>query len=251
MGVSEEPEEIAAKPPGEKAGFRDRMIRDHVRDLSFVDVGALWGTRNEKISVAALAGARTLAIIDATPASHVAWAQCREHCMSLGVSGYAEHSCNLDDPLIHEKAGTFDFVYCSGIIYHCPSMFYSLQRLFALSNRYLMLASMVVPEIIENEFGTINLTGGGMLFIPGLNDTTRKIVAAYFAGKALSVMHITPAERPPEPFMWRRGIWPNYGPWWWLFPMQTLCSLVETVGFTIIDSHLEWGDRSAVLFCEK
>src|SRR5579863_7682168 len=139
-------------PPNPALSFPDRMIREHVPNLSFVDVGALWLTKNEKVSVAMLAGAKSGGIIDVTPAGHSAWAACREHCQSLGVSGYAEYSHDINDPLIHQNVGTFDFVYCSGVVYHMPSVFYTLERLFSLTNRYLMLVSMVVPEKIENEF---------------------------------------------------------------------------------------------------
>jgi hypothetical protein len=236
--------------PGEAVSFRDRVIRAHVRGLSFVDVGALWETRNEKVSVAVLGGARSAAIIDIMPPGDAAWARCRERCLSLGVRGYAEHSHDLNDPLIHETVGTFDFVYCSGIIYHTPSMFYTLQRLFSLSNRYLMLGSMVVPETIENAFGSINLAGGGMLFVPGLNEATRGILRAYFASVGLTIMHITPTGSALQPFMWQPGR-PNYGPWWWVLPLPTLCSLVETVGFKIIETNSGWGGRSATLFCAK
>jgi hypothetical protein len=235
----------------DRVSFRDRVIAAHVRGCSFVDVGALWGTRNEKVSIATLAGASSAAIIDATPPGHAAWGLCRDHCRALGVSGYGEHSLDLNDPLISEKVGTFHFVYCSGIIYHSPSVFYTLQRLFALSERYLMVGSMIVPEAIENEFGSINLAGGGMLFVPGLNDKTRNIMSAYFASKGLTVMHVTPTTSPLQPYMWHAGTTPNYGPWWWLFPLQTLCSLVETVGFKIIDTDTGWGGRSATIFCEK
>lgn len=226
-----------------------RLITTHVRGRSFVDVGALWGTVNEKVSVATLAGARSAAIIDHVPPGNGAWARCREHCKSLGASGYAEHSHDLNDPLIAKKVGTFEFVFCSGVVYHNPSVFQTLQRLFDLSERYLLLGSMVVPEIIENKFGSINLSGGGMLFVPGLNERTRSIVAAYLASKGLSVMHITPMATKPQPFMWKGT--PNYTPWWWLLPVPTLCSLVETVGFKVVETYSSWGGRAAGIFCEK
>jgi hypothetical protein len=230
--------------------FRDRLIRKHVTDCSFVDVGALWDTRNEKVSVAVTAGARSASIVDITPAGDPAWALCRERCLAFGVSGYKEHSLDLNDPLIHVKLGTFDFVYCSGVIYHAPSVFYTLQRLYSLTERYLMLGSMVVPEVIENEFGSINLAGGGMMFVPGLNQVTRSIAHAYFSSKGLEIKHIAPDAGPVAPFMWQPGK-PNYGPWWWLFPLGTLCSLVQTVGFKIIATDTSWGGRSATIFCEK
>jgi hypothetical protein len=236
--------------PNDGASIPDSLIRDHVPGLTFVDVGALWLTRNEKVSVATLAGAKSASIIDATPAGHSAWDLCRQHCRALGVAGYAEYSHDLNDPLIDQTIGTFDFVYCSGVIYHMPSIFFTLQRLFSLSRRYLLLVSMVVPEKIENEFGSLDLAGGGMLFVPGLNESTRNILRAHFASVGLEIMHITPTGFPAEPFMWRPGR-PSYSPWWWLFPPQTLCSLVETVGFKIIARYATWGGRSATLFCEK
>jgi hypothetical protein len=237
-------------PDSEAVNFPDHLIRQHVPDLSFVDVGALWLTRNEKVSVAMLAGAKSASVIDATPPGDPAWDRCREHCQALGVSGYAEYSHDLNDPLIHQTIGTFDFVYCSGVIYHVPSVFFTLERLFSLTRRYLMLVSMVVPEKIENEFGSLNLAGGGMLFVPGLNDETRSIVSAYFERMDLEIMHITPTKFTAQPFMWGPGE-PNYGPWWWLFPPETLCSLVETVGFKILAKNPGWGGRNVTLFCEK
>lgn len=230
--------------------FRDRIIADHVRDLNFVDIGALWGVANEKVSVATRAGARSAAIIDVTPPGDSAWVRTREHCAARGVSGYAEYSRDLNDPSIHETVGTFDFAYCSGVLYHTPSIFYTLQRLLSLTKKYLMVGSMVVPETIENEQGALHLSGGGMLFVPGLTGTARAVVAAYFAKMQVQVMHITPGIPLSQPFMWEPGR-PNYGPWWWLFPLSTLCSMIETVGFRVIETGLHWGGRSGSVFCER
>ena len=48
--------------------LRDDYIRRVVRGRSFADVGGLWGTVNEKVSVAAQAEARSVAMIDISPA---------------------------------------------------------------------------------------------------------------------------------------------------------------------------------------
>jgi len=248
--MSNERPVVPAAPSGDGALFRDGIIRQHVPNLDFLDVGALWEARNEKVSVAMLAGAKSASIIDITPAGDEAWIRCRERCALLGVSGYAEYSHDLNDPQIHRKVGVFDFVYCSGVVYHTPSIFQALQRLSSLSTRYLMLGSMVVPEEIETDCGSLKLAGGGMIFVPGLDEATRKILSSYFTGKGLNIMHITQVGPDTQPFMWNPDK-PNYGPWWWLFPLQTLCSLVETVGFRIIETHSGWGGLSATIFCEK
>ena len=47
---------------------RDTYIRQVVAGKSFADVGGLWGTVNEKVSVAHAYGARALTMIDVSPA---------------------------------------------------------------------------------------------------------------------------------------------------------------------------------------
>jgi 2-polyprenyl-3-methyl-5-hydroxy-6-metoxy-1,4-benzoquinol methylase len=155
--------------PPDRLSFRDQLIRQHARGLSFADVGALWCVSNEKISVAAKAGARSTCIIDVTPLDHSVWDECRQYCRALGVSDYAEYSQDIDDPEVQKIVGSFDFVYCSGVIYHVPSVFYTLQRLRSICERFLMLGSMIVPSVIQNEHGTIDLRGGAMIFVPGID----------------------------------------------------------------------------------
>ena len=53
--------------------FQDKIIREHVKGLSFVDFGGLWGILNEKVSVASLAGARSTAMADMQPLGNWLW----------------------------------------------------------------------------------------------------------------------------------------------------------------------------------
>ena len=52
---------------------RDTYISQVVAEKSFVDVGGLWGTANEKVSVAHTHGARTLTMIDVSPVDSELW----------------------------------------------------------------------------------------------------------------------------------------------------------------------------------
>ena len=46
---------------------RDSYIRQAVAGKSFADIGGLWGTVNEKVSVAHTHGVRTLSMVDVSP----------------------------------------------------------------------------------------------------------------------------------------------------------------------------------------
>jgi hypothetical protein len=96
----------------------------------------------------------------------------------------------------------------------------------------------------------IDLGGGGMLFLPGLNEAKRKILNAYGSGWGLQIMHVTPTNFPVQAFTWRPGA-PNCSHWWWLFPAKTLCSLVEAGGFKIIATSPGWKGRAVSVLCQK
>ncbi|WP_131819000.1 methyltransferase domain-containing protein [Rhizobium sp. LCM 4573] len=227
--------------------FQNRMISNHVRDLTFVDVGGLWGTNNEKVTLALQSGAKTATMADMQEMDNEWWQAFRRRAAQLNVSGYAEKLVNLDDPRVHEKLGTFDFVHCSGIVYHVPSPFYTIQRLASLTKRYLLLGSMVVPEVIVTESGELRFDGGQMIYIPAIGDRERTIVAEHFNGVSLSVAHINLASN--EHFSRNGEI--NYGPWWWLYSSKTMKRMLEDIGFKVIEHAPAWEGRSHYFFCEK
>lgn len=64
-------------------GVRDTYIRQVVAGKSFADVGGLWGTVNEKVSVAHAHGARTLSMIDVSPPDSELWVLFEERRRTL------------------------------------------------------------------------------------------------------------------------------------------------------------------------
>lgn len=229
-------------------GAHNPFIESHVSGLTFADVGGLWGTLNEKISVATLANAKSATLIDITPQSHEAWAAVRQHCEAKGVRGYREITGNLDDERLPETTGTFDFVHCSGIIYHCPNPILTLNRLHALTEKYLMLGSMTVPAEIVGEAGVIKLDTGSCIFIPSLTGREKSIVADHFAARGVSVHNIDPALTVP----WYSNGKPDYSPWWWLWTAETLAAMLEASNFRVIDIVTAWEpDLSCGIFAEK
>ena len=99
---------------------KDRWIATLSAGKSFMDVGGLWGTRNEKVSVALLAGARQATMADIAPLDHQLWRDFDEHCKQLGVTGYACTRLDVVEPPTDYSALVHDVVHCSGIIYHVP-----------------------------------------------------------------------------------------------------------------------------------
>lgn len=224
------------------------FIEQHVEGRSFVDVGGLWGTVNEKVSVATKAGARSVTLIDITAQGDKLWSDAREHCAAMGVSGYREVTGNLDDPGLPGRVGTFEFVHCSGILYHCPNPVWTLMRLHALTEKYLLLGSMTVPQKVVGKSGELSLDKGLCLYLPGISGREKEIVADHFAERSVKVHNIAPDLQCP---WWADGQ-PDYGPWWWLWTPETLAAMIGAANFRVLDVVTAWEpDLAHAVFAEK
>jgi hypothetical protein len=227
--------------------FQDRIIREHVAGLSFVDVGGLWGTLNEKVTVATLAGARSAAMADMQPWTSDLWPAFRDRCNELGVSGYSEHCVNLDEPNLPEKLGTYDFVHSSGILYHAPSPLFSIAQLWSITRKYLLVGSIVVPDQITNEVGSLDFSAGAMLLLPAIDPGRQLILARYFDASGIRISNINTDQSIP----FRIDGKPNYSPWWWLYSAATLRAMLEISGFSVLAQEPYWDDRVSYCFCER
>lgn len=223
------------------ADQKDLWIETIVRGKSFMDVGGLWGTRNEKVSVALGSGARTATMADIAPFGHKLWKDFDAYCDERGVHGYGRAHLDVVEPpgdcsgLVHEV------VHCSGIIYHVPDPYRMIANLRKLTREHLILTSMVVPERIENDAGAVEFPADRAVFVPSLCEATRKIVAAHFDALQLSVGGVNAVL--DEAWCWPDGS-PNYGPWWWLMSPAYLRGLLEVAGFKIEDECWSWEQRS-------
>jgi hypothetical protein len=177
--------------------FQDHTIREHVAGLSFVDIGGLWGTLNERVTVASLSGARSAAMADMQPLTSNLWQAFRDRCAGRGVAGYSEHCVNLDDPHLSENLGVYDFVHCSGIVYHAPSPLFSIAQLRTVTNKYLLVGSMVLPDQITNEAGSLDFCGGVMLLVPAIDANRRSILARHFDASGIKIAHINGDQASP------------------------------------------------------
>lgn len=220
---------------------KDRWIDRLAPGSSFMDIGGLWGTQNEKVSRAVKAGARKATMADITPPGHQMWRDFDAHCQRLQVTKYDCVQLDIVEPPAEYAALVHDVVHCSGIIYHVPDPYRMLANLRKLTGEWLILTSMVVPEHMANSVGRLQFPADRAAFVPSLLEPTRAIVAAHFDTLEVSVAAINAPMS--EGWRWPDGT-PNYGPWWWLMSPPYLRGLLSVAGFTVEDECWSWEGRS-------
>lgn len=222
----------------------DEIIHELAHRKSFIDIGGLWGTVREKVTVALDAGAYNAVMMDIQPNGNELWQAFHARAEEKGHKdkySYLSSNLDYDDNRRPPNFGPFDVVHCSGIIYHAPNPLHMLMRLRAVTKEYLLLGSMTVAETIDTPAGTLDMTGGASYFIPSLNGKHHDIFKAYFENLNLEVHNISSKETYP----WMEGPNnPNYGPWWWIWTPDTLARMAEVVGFEKVKIIEAWPGRS-------
>lgn len=224
----------------EKLVDKDAWIRDHVAGLSFADIGGLWGTVNEKVTVALKAGAKSATMIDCQLPDSKWWTRFHERCQSMNIRDYQSLQGDICKPNAVKTLGRYDMVHCSGIIYHVADIFGFLRNLYQVTGRYLILTSMIVPEVIENAHGRVSVPEGVLYSVPLLSGRDRDVLAKYFDDLGVTVRGIN-AESPvylTEAVRFRTG------PWWWLFSPGTLKRMVRILPFDVLNEGFSSGRKS-------
>lgn len=208
---------------------------------SFVDVGGLWGTVNEKVSVAHEAGYTSLMMADMQDEGNIWWEAFHTRMSELGVTEYKSVVTEATTPGLVDRIGRHDVVHCSGVIYHVPSPFELLWNLAACSKKYLIINSMVVPEDVKNSVGSRSVDPTTPLCVPLLNDETRSIYGAHFESHGLRIGHLN-----GEPvFRWRDSQYrADFAPWWWLFSPRSLREIIVRASLEVIDEGFTWSGLS-------
>jgi hypothetical protein len=225
----------------------DDWITSLAPGKSFADIGGLWGLINEKASVAMRAGASSVTMIDIAPQDHELWSEFENHLNKNGLPTCERLSYDATSEIFANSGRMYDVIHCSGIIYHLPSPYRLIETLWRVTRETLILTSMTVPEIIENDAGSLDLTEGLSAYIPGLRGKTAKVVQRHFELMNLQVHTITTDMGEA----WCVDGQPNFGPWWWLITPSLLQSMAETVGFEILETFSPWEGRSTAVVCRK
>ena len=225
---------------------RDEWIERIVPGKSFVDVGGLWGLVNEKISPAHNAGATDLCMVDIWAPNSEWWVRFREHCSGRKIGPVREVVSSIDNPNILTSVGQYDIVHCSGVLYHCPNPFLTIRNLRSLAKEMILLATAVMPPVVENELGKLEFRNESAICVPLIDEASRKIMDKYlvetYGGGAYGV------NAPVETWYFDDGA-PNYGPWWWLWSADYVEKMLTTCGLELVDSVIQYGGTGHLYLC--
>jgi hypothetical protein len=221
----------------------EQWLQTLVPGKSFADVGGLWGTVNEKITVAAGVGAASVTMIDVTPLEQELWRKLEDRCVDLGLAEYRFIEADINDSALLEDLPTFDIVYSNGLIYHAPNPAAPIANLARLCNEVLILGTTIIQDDMLRVQSGNNKNIPGALFVPDLGPESKGEISAYFAEAGIREMvGITSlTEWAPD----------DYAPWWWLFTQSAVSRLLESAGLQVVESIRGWQGRAAVYLCRK
>lgn len=222
--------------------LRDRYIAQVVEGRSFADVGGLWGTVNEKVSVAAKHNARELAMVDVSTAESELWQLFRDRLSALGVPQCTCISGDICD-LAGEAMPKYEVVHCSGVLYHHPNPLLLFESLRRVTGHHLILTSAVTQEVVTTEIGSFRIPSSGAIFIPALEAQDRAILWKYWQENA----GVTVCHGISEPVKWDLR---ELGPWWWLFTPRVMLAMATSVGFRVLDAGPTWNGNAHTALLE-
>jgi hypothetical protein len=223
---------------------RDHFIGRVARGRSFADVGGLYGTVSEKVSVAHAHGATELAMIDIVPEGNELWRAFSDRMRHLEISGYETTSGSILDLAGSPDHPRYDVVHCTGVLYHMPDPVRLLSALSRITREYLVLGSAVTATSVGGDGEVLEVPSAASLFIPALRERERAILKAYwrpFVGSdALGLTR--------EQESWDVE---DFAPWWWLPTVDSMRSMCESAGFAIEGGAHYWNDNAYVVLLSQ
>ena len=221
-------------------------IEKIVPGKTFADLGGIWNTVNERVSVAALAGAREYTMIDVRPFEDEWWAKYRTRLCERGVDAAAEKVLDCADREAVKNTIPVDVLHCTGVIYHIPNFFKFMSNISLLTNEYLILGSMIIPQTLHNAAGTI--TCSGLLPNIGLTQDQKDVLTYHFKDVALDIVRL---DNSHAINLQNERAFDNYVPWWWFFTPGYLHDLLLDFGYEIIEHKCIWTNFSYAFLCRK
>ncbi len=217
---------------------RDSYIKKVAKGKSFADVGGLWGTVNEKVSIAHQHGASSLTMIDISGPD--LWNLFEERRRLLGLP---EVRCIREDVLTLAETSPcpeFDVMHCSGLLYHMPNPMQLLIALRKMIREYLVFTSAVSATVVKTDRGVLEVPRAAALFVPALQGKEREILSSYwqrFVGDGAIGLTRDVASWQPN----------DFAPWWWLPTVEALKAMCEAAGFHCEDGAHFWNNNAYVL----
>jgi SAM-dependent methyltransferase len=187
------------------------LIARHAPGRSFVDVGCMWKVDGAYAFHALASGATAVTGIDVAPATPAFAAK------NAAVGDRVRFlQGDLNDPRLGEWAGTYDVVFCSGVLYHVPDPIFTLTQLRRLCTERLLLTTA----------STTLAPPQSAILLPFLDDETRR-------------RHAFPRQRGRKigldsDFEADKG----YANWFWLPTPSCVVAMARLAGFAVEACHV-------------
>lgn len=225
---------------------KHRWISENVKGKTFADIGGLWGTLNETISIAHKGSAQKCTMVDIRTQENKWWTLFHQRCDELGVKNYDSIVDDICDADISSRIGKFDVVHCSGILYHVSDPFSMIRNLVSITNEYLIIGSMLVPDHIENSKGTLHIKPGALHSIPLMDNSQREIFGEHFFSLNIKVAGLN---KPKLEYISSDNQFQT-DPWWFLFTAETMTKMCEMFDLVIEESWIT-SQGAQNLVCRK
>jgi SAM-dependent methyltransferase len=210
-----------------------------VKGKSFVDVGGLWGTVHEKLSVAHRRGARSVTMIDAIGGESEWWPAFHRRMEEMNIPYTHRVADILNDPI----EDTWDVVHSAGVLYHLPFPLEYLLNLKRIAGEHVVLTTAVMPKRVKNRAGEIAIPDGGSLFVPCLTKREKRVLSVHWNAEGRgAVMGGINADREYSVDF--------YGPWWWLHGEEVIRRMCEICGMEVAAEGSNWKNHTLTLLLE-
>jgi hypothetical protein len=192
---------------------RKELIRKLAPDRSFLDVGGMFGIAGELSFIAEESGATRVVLFDGMdPSDEFAEEHRRRGSRVQFVQG------DFHDPAAIAALGPFDFVWCTGVIYHSPHPMQQILYLRQLTLDYLMFGIHIIPDMPGIEQACI--------LYPGISPEMQETFAKFHGGRERFPGMAVPFD--PTPLM-------AYANMWWGISPSALRSMLHFSGFEITE----------------
>jgi hypothetical protein len=231
----------------------EQWIIDRVEGRSFVDIGGIGvDCINERVTLAARAGASTYKMADIRPRDYYEWDTFRRICREKGVDGVMEiDRVDVRNRTDLQRIGVCDFVHSTGINYHLPSPADAIWNLRSIIGRYLITNTVTFPGHIENEFGSVTLPDCGVLFGAALTEADRLVLNKHYKDRfGWDMDYASPRPGTDSPGMnWVENGELTCWPYWYLYTDHAFRSLLTVCKLRVIDEW-KWEDHTLQVLCE-
>jgi len=220
---------------------------------SVVDIGGIGEfSTNERCSWAQRHGASRVAMADLEPFDHHLWGHWRAETSRLGVTGIEEFQrVNLDDADLPRILGQWDVVHSTGILYHVPNPVHSLLNLRRLVKRWLIVNTVVLPQVIENAAGTLRLPDCAAGLFAALRGQERAVIGEHYRTRfGMDIDALAPVRQEGAVMPYMRDGAPSYYPYWWIFTVPAFEALLEMLEMKVRE-RWTWEEHAHFVLLEK